>query len=83
MPRMSRDNALQTITDLIYGGAHTGEPLERLSPLFEALRTVLPFSSGVFLPIDPAGWVLRAGYAHDHDPRLVHLYLAHFEALPM
>lgn len=81
MGRTASDRVLRSLMDLIYQiadpqGRHLGE-------LFEGLREILSFSTGVYLAIDPTGWVLREGHAHihDYDTRLEPVYLEHYAAL--
>lgn len=80
MTYRSADRRMRELVDLIYGTDDAAGDGSFMGPLFEALRPVLHFSTAVYLPIDPGNWVLRAGHAHDIEPRLVGEYLTHYYA---
>ena len=76
------DCGLRTLIDTIYNRQTTNhDPLALMSEWFDALRQLLPFSSGVFMPIDPVGGALRQGYAHDGQAHDMRDYLAHYQTL--
>jgi GAF domain-containing protein len=68
-----RDNRLRALIDTIFRRqAPNHDPLALMPEWFDALRPLLPFSSGVFIPIDPVGGGLWQAYPHDcdqHDKR--------------
>jgi DNA-binding CsgD family transcriptional regulator len=81
MSNSEQDRAARSLLDLIHGGPHTDDPHAVVPAAFEALRGLIGFSSGVHMPIEPQGWSLRAGHAHDSDASLVPDYLRHFAKL--
>lgn len=76
------DSDLFALIDVIYKRQPPlHDPLALMPEWFDALRPLLPFSSGVFIPIDPVGGGLCPGYAHDCDLRDMRDYLAHYQTL--
>lgn len=59
------DSDLQCLIDLIYSRPERHQDPAALMPqCFDALRRLFPFSSGVYLPIDPVGGTLCQGHGH-------------------
>ncbi|MEF8734079.1 MAG: hypothetical protein V5B40_19835 [Candidatus Accumulibacter meliphilus] len=76
------DSSLRALVDTIYSRHQPiRDPLTLLPQWFDALRQLLPFSSAVFMPIDPVGGALCQGYTHDCDPHEMRDYLAHYQTL--
>ncbi len=52
-----------------------------IGAVFELMRRVIPFSSGIFMPVDQATMELRAGPCFDCSPADMARYLAHYAAI--
>lgn len=77
-----RDSRLCTLIDTIYRRqAPNHDPLALMPEWFDALRPVLPFSSGVFIPIDPVGGGLWPAFPHDCDQRAKCDDLVHYQKM--
>jgi len=77
-----RDSRLCTLIDTIYRRqAPNHDPLALMPEWFHALRPVLPFSSGVFIPIDPVGGRLWSAFPHDCDQRAKCDDLGHYQKM--
>ncbi|HRF03404.1 hypothetical protein [Accumulibacter sp.] len=75
-------SSLFALIDIIYNRQPpVHDPLALMPEWFDALRPLLSFSSGVFIPIDPVGGRLCPGYAHDCDRHAMGDYLAHYQTL--
>ena len=82
MTKDKLDSGLYSLIDTIYNRHEpTSDPLTLMPRWFDALRRLLPFSSGVFMPIDPVGGALCAGHTHDCDQHDMRDYLAHYQTL--
>ncbi len=76
------DSGLCALIDIIYRRQTPNrDPLALMPEWFDALRRLLPFSSGVFMPIDPVGGALCQGYTHDCDQHDMRDYLTHYQIL--
>ena len=76
------DSGLGALTDIIYRRQTPNhDPLTLIREWFGALRPLLPFSSGIFMPIDPVSGALRQGHTHDCDQHDMRDYLAHYQTL--
>ena len=74
----SQEARLLDIIDIAYTVAGEGE---MVPVVFAALRELMPFSSGVFLPVDAQTLELRQGICFDCDPADMGRYLTHYAAL--
>ncbi len=59
---VNRERRLLEIIEMIYSADDDGE---MVSAVFPALRGLMPFSSGVLMPVDPDTLELRAGWCFD------------------
>jgi DNA-binding CsgD family transcriptional regulator len=59
---------LQSFIDEIYGEVAEADALDVLGPLFRAMGTRLPFSSGLFVRFDPSDWTVTVPYTQNVDP---------------
>jgi hypothetical protein len=75
---VSRETKLLEIIEMIYSAADDGE---MVAAVFPALRGVLPFSSGVLMPVDADTQELRAGWCFDCSTADMASYLAHYAPL--
>lgn len=75
--RTSRQQWLIQIINLIY---EVEDRDEMLAALFAKLRDLLPFSSGVLLPIDPCLLELQGAVCFDCPPENTTAYLEHYAA---
>lgn len=76
------DSGLCALIDIIYRRQTLShDPLAVMPEWFDALRRLLPFSSGVFMPIDPVDGAFRQGYTHDCDQQGMRDYLEHYQTL--
>lgn len=69
------EGALLGMIDLAYSAA---DDREMIHVVFEALRAVVPFSSGVFMPVRQATMELQAGFCLDCDMADMAQYLAYY-----
>ncbi len=60
---------------MTYAAADDGEMCRSLFP---ALRNLIPFSSGIFMPVNDATLELQNGLCFDCDPVSMETYLAHY-----
>jgi DNA-binding CsgD family transcriptional regulator len=75
---VNRERRLLEIIEMIYSADDDGE---MVSAVFPALRGVMPFSSGVLMPVDPDTLELRAGWCFDCSTADMASYLAHYAPL--
>ncbi|WP_300319774.1 helix-turn-helix transcriptional regulator [Accumulibacter sp.] len=76
------DSGRCALLDIIYNRqTQDRDPLALMPAWFEGLRRLLPFSSGVFMPIDPVGGALCQGYTHDCNQQDMRDYLDNYQTL--
>lgn len=76
------DGALYALVDIIHKRQPPNQDPQALLPeWFEALRRLFPFSSGVFMTIDPVGGTICQGSTHDCDQHDMRDYLTHYPPL--
>jgi len=66
---------LLKMINLAYAAADDGEMMHAV---FKALGELVSFSSGVFMPVDPATLELQSGVCFDCNMAAMDLYLAHY-----
>lgn len=69
---------LLKVIDLAYAAA---DDCTMMGDVFTALRGLVPFSSGVFMPVDAATMELQSGVCFDCSMEQMALYLAHYAAV--
>ena len=73
-----RDGLLLKIIDMAYAAADDGEMVHSV---FTALRELIPFPSGVFMPVNANTLELQQGLCFDCHPTDMDSYLAHYAPL--
>ncbi len=69
------------LLDIIETAYTVSNEADMVCAVFAALHELIPFASGVFMPVDPDTLQLRSGISFNCDPARMATYLAHYAAL--
>ncbi|MEF8698634.1 MAG: helix-turn-helix transcriptional regulator [Candidatus Accumulibacter sp. UW25] len=75
---LAREDVLLPMIELAYAA---DDDVEMMHGVFELLRKVFPFRSGVFMPVNPATMELQSGLCFDCGMAEMAIYLEHYAPL--